>query len=397
MSMSQRERVLALGVGVVASLFAGQVIWSSIEGGFQEKRNQIAALKKQKEDQGLQLLQGSESSKKINKILPRSASTKEEIARATYQSWLIYLAKQINLNEPLPRAMGDTVDKGGFHTYRFQLTGTGNLSHVTNLLKEFEAKPFLHRITRFEIRPSTNPNDGDKIAISMDCELLSLPMAKEIQSIPKSSYDLLAKSSADYEGSILNRNLFGPINQPPQLSPKRTVEATKGVRVDCTIDAKDPDLTHYLTYEIIGDAPADLKLDPETGKVDWTGRELGSVSFLVRATDSGIPAKSAEQLVTIQVKDLPPPAKAPPSFDVASQARISGLVANKDRAEGWIYSKTEGKTIKLRKGDELKLGSVVGKVIEVGVNYMELESEGRRWTLGIEETVADAYQRGQVD
>ena len=65
--------------------------------------------------------------------------------------------------------------------------------------------------------------------------------------------------------------------------------------------------------------------------------------------------------------------------------------------EGMVVSRTEGKTLRLREGDELKLGDIVGKIVKIGATYMEVETDGKRWTIGTEESVADAFKRGQVD
>ena len=62
-----------------------------------------------------------------------------------------------------------------------------------------------------------------------------------------------------------------------------------------------------------------------------------------------------------------------------------------------MISKTEGKTLRLREGDELKLGDVVGKIVKIGATYMEVETDGKRWTIGTEESIADAFKRGQID
>jgi hypothetical protein len=40
---------------------------------------------------------------------------------------------------------------------------------------------------------------------------------------------------------------------------------------------------------------------------------------------------------------------------------------------------------------------VIGKVVAVGANYAEFESDGRRWTVGLDESLADAYRRSQID
>ena len=82
---------------------------------------------------------------------------------------------------------------------------------------------------------------------------------------------------------------------------------------------------------------------------------------------------------------------------MASQAFISALLSDGKIPQAWIRSKTEGKTIYLRKGDELKLGDVKGKVIDVGRNFIELETEGKRWTVGMDESLADAFSRAMAD
>ncbi|MFN9914766.1 MAG: hypothetical protein ACK53L_19410, partial [Pirellulaceae bacterium] len=106
------------------------------------------------------------------------------------------------------------------------------------------------------------------------------------------------------------------------------------------------------------------------------------------------------QKLTVEVIDPPPPVdppKPPPQFDIASQAKLSGLVTGKDGPEAWVRSMLEGKTLYLKIGSKLTLGSVEGTVVSVGANYMELETEGKRWTVGLDENLADAYRRMNVD
>jgi hypothetical protein len=118
----------------------------------------------------------------------------------------------------------------------------------------------------------------------------------------------------------------------------------------------------------------------------------------VKATDNGVPARSSSQWITISVKEPPPPAKEPVKFDVASQSVVTALLSGKNRPpEAWVLSKTDGKNFTLRKGDPLKLGGIEGFVTEVGANYVEFETQGRRWLVGLDESIADAYQRGQTD
>jgi hypothetical protein len=395
--MTQREKILAAAVAGVVLLFAGQMVWSNIQAGFAAKEGTIEALKKKKSDQDLASRQGIVSTQRLAKVQPRSASKKEEFARATYQGWLIDLAKQTELEDFSELSLGGTADKDGFHTYKFQLRGNGNLQHVTRLLHAYYTKPFLHRITRLDVRPASNQKDTGRLVITLESEVMSLPTSKDLQPVLKSDSSLLVKSLEDYEQSILNRNLLASENQPPRMAPSKTVEATKGLRVEYTVEAKDTNPNQSVNFAIEGEAPKGLTVDSKSGKVNWTGNEIGDYSFTIVATDSGIPVKSSKQLVTVKVKEPPPPEKPLPKFDIASQAKLTGLVSGREGPEGWVISKTEGKTLRLREGDELKLGDIVGKIVKIGATYMEVETDGKRWTIGTEESVADAFKRGQID
>lgn len=395
--MTQREKILGVAVAGVVLLFAGQMVWSNIQAGFAAKEGTIEALKKKKSDQDLASKQGIVSTQRLSKVQPRSASKKEELARATYQRWLIELADQIELEDPSELSLGGTSDKDGFRTYKFQLRGNGNLQHVTRLLHAYYTKPFLHRISRLDVRPASNQKDTGRLLITLESEVMSLPTSKDLQPVLKSDDSLLVKSLQDYEQSILNRNLLASENQPPRMAPSKMVEATKGLRVEYTVDAKDTNPSQSVSFAIEGEAPKGLAVDSKSGKLNWTSNDIGDYSFTIVATDSGIPVKSSKQLVTVKVKEPPPPEKPLPKFDIASQAKLTGLVSGREGPEGWVISKTEGKTLRLREGDELKLGDIVGKIVKIGATYMEVETDGKRWTIGTEESVADAFKRGQID
>ncbi|MCU0712354.1 MAG: cadherin repeat domain-containing protein [Pirellula sp.] len=397
MSMTNREKLLAGAVGVACSLFGGQFLWSTVQSGFESKEREIATLRTKLQGQELEITEGKVSTMRLMKALPRSISKKVEFAQTDYMAWLIETANSVGLQDPKPRPGASNAERDGFTTYKFSMDAEGTLREATQLLYAFESKPFLHRVTRFVLQPRNDPKEAGKLQISMDCEVLSLPMSKDRQPTPKADPAILAKSIDDYEASIYSRNLFEPRNNPPQLRPNKSIDAVVNIPVDYSIEAKDPDPNQKLKYALDGESPAGLKLDESTGKITWTGREIGKTSFNVIAMDSGLPSQSTKQTITIEVKEPPPPPPSPTQFDVASQAKLSGLLAGKSGSEAWVFSRTEGKTLKLREGDELKLGEIRGKVVKIGASYMEVETDGKRWTVGTEETIADAFKRGQVD
>jgi hypothetical protein len=133
------------------------------------------------------------------------------------------------------------------------------------------------------------------------------------------------------------------------------------------------------------------------GELEWTPEANGKYEVKLVAIDTGIPQQRSEQDLTIEVVDPPEPEKPAPKLDIALQAEVSAFVTREGVPEAWIRSKLEGKTVYLKVGDELSLGSVQGKVVAVGANYMELETSGKRWTVGLDESLADAFRRLSID
>jgi len=397
MNLSKREKLLAAGVGLVAVLFLGNYLWESVRKGFDTKLDTIASLQKDSEDQKLQLTTGMIAKAKLNRVVPQSLPSNEERARAEYMKWMIELSEQVGLTDPQPRSLGDSTEGDLYQSFKFQLTGVGTIEHATKLLYAFQAKDYLHRVLRFDLRPINNNNPPNRLNISLDCEVLALKNARPDQPSPASNSPRVKKPLEDYLASIAGRNIFSPTNHPPQLAASRRIDATQGIRLDVGIEAKDSDPGQTVSYSFEGAPLSGMQLDPATGKLTWTANALGDYQVAIRATDSGIPARSSVQTVAIRVSEPPPPAKRPPEFDVASQAYLTALISDGKGPAAWVRSKVEGKTLYLRKGDELKMGTVVGKVIEVRPDFVELETEGKRWLVGLDENLAEAFQRAMDD
>lgn len=397
MNLSQREKLLAAGVGLILFLFIGNYIWGSISKGFSDKKDEIERLTQQKSDQGLQITAGAVAKAKLNRLVGQSLPSNEESARAQYLEWLINLADECELIDPLPKTEGDSVEKDLYQSFKFALSGTGTIENATKLLHAFHAKDYLHRILRFDMQPLPNSKIPNQLKITLQSEVLALKNAKPDQSPPGNNAPRLEKSYEEYYNSIVGRNIFAPTNNAPAFEKSKLVSATLGIKMDVGLAAKDADPGQVIKYEFEGEPIKGMQLDPETGNLSWTALELGDYKIGVRATDSGIPAKSAVQWVSIKVQEPPPAVKKPKDFDVASQAFVSALLDDGKAPQAWIRSKTENKTFYLRQGEQLKIGDIEGKVISIGTNFIEIETEGKRWTVGLDEPIADAYKRGIED
>ncbi len=78
---------------------------------------------------------------------------------------------------------------------------------------------------------------------------------------------------------------------------------------------------------------------------------------------------------------VPPP--PPPRFDASRYAYLTGIVGPPERLEAWIMSRTEGRKIVVREGDRIEVGLLRARVRRLDLRHLELESEGRQWTVFI--------------
>ncbi len=51
----------------------------------------------------------------------------------------------------------------------------------------------------------------------------------------------------------------------------------------------------------------------------------------------------------------------------------------------------------MRVGDDFDFAGIKGKVTEIGASFVEIETDGRKWIVGLDESLADAFKRGQTD
>ena len=292
--------------------------------------------------------------------------------------------------------MSDVQEKGVFEDHKFKIEGTGTIKQLVELLYYFHEKDCLHRVAALKIGV---PNENYQMKLTLDIEAIALVAAAPKQPLLSNASLRLTRSLEDYKKQILERNLFSPANRTPEIAKTQKTQVAKGDQLEFDPGAKDPD-GHGFVFSLVGQAPEGMRIDKSTGKIVWRPKELGDYEVLVAVSDNGIPSRKAEQKLAIKVVEPPPPpapVKEEPKFDVASQAFVTGLLAGGKQPEVWVQSRTEGKTHFLKVGDNLKLGSVEGKVVSIGATYAELETEGKRWIVGQDESLADAYRRKDVD
>jgi hypothetical protein len=399
MAMTKRERYLAIAVGGVVGILALQFMISSVRGRLDAKQKRLEDLNSKIETYNRKLTDCALAGARLNAL--KSKSLPKEDAPRVYSTWLREMAEaagvqNITLDAP---TTGASIRSDAFTAYRFALKGEVRLDDLIKLLHNYYDRDYLHRVQSLKINPLAK--EPERVSITLVSEALALKVADLKQPPSLAHSGRVTKSFEQYRDEILRRNPFAPPNKPPQFSVSPNKDLPREREWSLELKATDPDPRHRITYQLLSDKPEGLSFSEETGKLTWTPKQNGQYELLVKAVDSGFPPKTTEQKLTLKVVDPPavaPPAEAP-KFDAASQSFVSAILSGRDGAQVWIRTKTDNNLYKVKAGDEISIGTIKGKVIEVNVDeqFVEIESEGRRWTLGMDDSLQAAFKKAQVD
>jgi hypothetical protein len=393
---SSRERLFALIAGCVGVCVVGFFIYSWVAGQFSRRAQEKARLTAEltKFDKTISL--GSAASRKLADYEQRSLPSNPEVARTRYQSWLVNEMESADLIEPDVRfvtAMGG--DKDLFIKQTFSVESYGTLPQVVSLLHAFYSVDWLHRITRFTLRPV---KDSKLLQFTMQIETLSLKKAASVDKLePRPSERLMLGSADDYHDLIVGRNLFGPRNNEPKVSISSSSDVFLPREVEITAKFEDPDYLDQVQFELVQSAAPDAKLDPVTGKFSWTPKEEGTFEFVIQGVDDGFPPRrSAPQKFVVNAKVQPPPTKSAATFDFAKFTMLSAVLDFDGRGEVWLHVRPTGQMVTLHQGDQFEIGTVKGTVSEIGEFDFSFDFEGKRKKLAKGELLDQAKPVGDI-
>ena len=77
-----------------------------------------------------------------------------------------------------------------------------------------------------------------------------------------------------YKSSILKRNPFSPLNQPPNFQTSPSQQVTIGQNWQLKLEATDPE-GHAVSYELVQDTPLPEGMTFKDGQLKWRATEKG--------------------------------------------------------------------------------------------------------------------------
>jgi hypothetical protein len=220
MAMQQRERVLAIGLGLMVSLFV--LYW-----GFGRYRSMFSsreALIKNRSDDvkkfRTKLAKIKRDSDRRKELEKRSLPKDESKAETLYQEWLVTLANKLQSNNVATRDV--RTRSKGYTALGFRVTGEGSLEQITQVLFDFYSTNHLHQITTLSIDPQEKTGN---LKLDMNIDALILPGVKRTDSLTTEPGDNLVLEGFDkYKSAIAGRNLFAEYKPPAE---PRTPELPK--------------------------------------------------------------------------------------------------------------------------------------------------------------------------
>lgn len=404
--MTQRERYLAIGVGALLLIVVLNFVFKGVVSSLHQKEDLVDQAFSNLQSLDSTILTGTRATNLLRVLESKSLPSLQEAAEAQYKSWLYDLAEKAGLEQirvvaqgrpqpvfPVGQPMGTPK---AFDVHEFSLSGNCQLPQALDLLAHYYDRDYLQQISSLKLIPTNRPN---QFRLELTSRAVSMAKASAKKEPSLSSSGRLAMSLEDYRKTILARNPLAAPNKPPAFKTRPSHDVPVGKPWQLALEASDPE-GNSIQYEIVGnDSPLPPTLSLENGQLKWHPQEKGEQKVVLRAIDDGMPAESSQITLTLRAVDPPPPPEETPSLDPARQAFLTGLVTGRSGAQGWIRSRTEDVSIDIYEGAEIQIGTISARVVKIHVSqdFVELETDGMRWTVDMNTSLAEAYQKSQVD
>ena len=398
--MTDREKKLAIVVGVLAVTVVGYLVYSAWSSRIETLKTSAFNLSNTISDQDTEIIKGDRAFQTIKDFRRRSLPANAEVARSQYKAWLLDLAeKQIKFDEPVVApgtiTRGGTISRGVDVPYKrltLTVSGKGTLQQLTEFLHAFYGTDLTHQIRSMDIKPI---DESRQLEIFLGVEALVVDKADSVDTLSPQPSSLADEKPLDtYLAAILNRNLFGPANRPPEIDSIRSQRSHVGETVSVSLEAEDEDPLDKITFRLADGSPEGASLSGD--KLRFRSGEVGEYEITVIATDDGLPPKSAQTTFSVKVSEKPavavrpdPPAPKPkPYFEDAEFAFVTAIIEVNGQRELWLNVRTSGETMKLSEGDRFTVKRMKGIVSRIGEKDVDVTAAGESRRFGLGENLA---------
>jgi hypothetical protein len=217
--MNQREKILAGLLILMIAAWGGKVLLGRQRTASALRERDLETARQQLDKSTLAIASGRHAKRQFDKWQELSLPSNRDVAHSLYRAWLLQKLKDAGLAiediSPNERTSVSTA----YQSIGYVVEAKGTLSAVTKFLYEFYRGTQLQQISKLQLTSTTGATD---LHIQLQIEALILPGAKQTDKLPEGKSDRLKlASAADYEKSIVGRDLFKPYTPP--RPPRETV------------------------------------------------------------------------------------------------------------------------------------------------------------------------------
>jgi hypothetical protein len=205
--MTRREKMLAGAVAGTA------VLWGAMRGVERYRvavaRNEDAAriAANSLDDAEFAVQRGERAKRRLIAWGDRSLPSDPDVAKSLYQDWVRTTLAGAGLKEVQVTDKTFNRRNPNYSEISLEAKGSGKMEELVAFLYKFYAAPHLHRISAATVVPSEN---GEKLAIALTIDALTLPDSKRTNQLAKGDEQKLPQSQDAFRASLAGRNLFKP-------------------------------------------------------------------------------------------------------------------------------------------------------------------------------------------
>jgi len=238
--MNSREKLMAIGVGSLAVLYAGTMGVEGFRSARDKNFRSLTSVKKK-----LSLAQeankrGHEAQSTIQNLAKQSLPTDLDMAKSSYEGWLReqLIESGLFVSEIDDNSSGSANKR--YQEISFKISAKGSLAQLSDFLYRFYQAGHLHRISETILTPD---RDSDDLVISMTIDALSLDDCKRSDSLTDRASDLSLPPLEEVKQAIVSRNIFAAY-QPAVLEDPNGIELASGELDSLLAQARFTGMTH---------------------------------------------------------------------------------------------------------------------------------------------------------
>lgn len=216
--MNDREKKLALAVGVLVALWVGNWGWQKYSDMYR-----VASAKQSNAAADLQTalfdLQKTRAAvKDLRQWREKSLPSNVAVAQSQYRAWLVERLQNAGLSVADVTPRRSNQQSTAYQALAYEVEATGKLDGVVRFMDSFYRSDQLHKIANLRLTPLA---EGNQLRLGVTVEALVVNGTKREEGLATGTSDRLELASADdYVERIVKRNPFVPYEPPPPPRPK---------------------------------------------------------------------------------------------------------------------------------------------------------------------------------